>query len=226
MSDQKDSMIFYRSFYEAVSELDQKSQGKIYSAIFDYSFNMKEPDLQGIAKTVFRLIKPQLDANHRRYENGSKAKTKQNGSKTEASDKQTTSKSEANKNKNNNVNNNDNKNENNNRNVNSENVAVPVFNPINLENFEKVISEEIEPDHLFREPILMQTKVSESEFTMLIQDYISEQKQFKHTGWQGESDLRKHISYWIKKKIQNGNNNRNKGSNGSSRTTLEEFESF
>jgi len=111
MSDQKDSMIFYRSFYESVSELDQKSQGKIYSAIFDYSFNMKEPDLQGIAKTVFRLIKPQLDANHRRYENGSKAKTKQEGSEQEASEEQTGSKDEANKNKNVNVN--DNKNDNN-----------------------------------------------------------------------------------------------------------------
>lgn len=143
MSTQKDSMIFYRSFYEAVSELDLKIQGKIYSAIFNYSFNLEEPDLQGVAKTIFCLIKPQLDANHRRYENGKQAKVKQNGSEdeanpkqdgseTEANDKQSTSETEANKNKNGNDNSNDNSNSNGKKNINS---RKKTFIPPSLQEF-------------------------------------------------------------------------------------------
>ncbi len=66
----RDSTIFYRSFYEAVRELSLEQQGAIYNAIFEYSLNDSEPTLTGICKTVFTLIKPQLDANNKRYQNG------------------------------------------------------------------------------------------------------------------------------------------------------------
>jgi hypothetical protein len=107
---QRDSLIFYRSFYEAISELPKEIQAEVYDAIFQYSLNFKEVELSGLSKTIFTLIKPQLDANNKRYENGNKPKTKRIESKNEAKDKQNTSKDEANKNKNVNDNVNVNKN--------------------------------------------------------------------------------------------------------------------
>jgi len=102
----RDSTIFYRSFYEAIKELPAQNQADVYSAIFEYSLNFTEIQLTGLSKTIFTLIKPQLDANLRRFRNGSIPKDKQEESKTEAKPKQTISKTEANNN--NNVNNNKN----------------------------------------------------------------------------------------------------------------------
>ena len=106
----RDSTIFYRSFYESVQELPLESQAKIYNAIFNYSLNGNQSELSGIELAIFTLIKPQLDANHKRYENGKKPKVKVEISKTEAKQKQEISKTEANKNVN--VNDNVNKNKN------------------------------------------------------------------------------------------------------------------
>ncbi|MFN9318974.1 MAG: DUF6291 domain-containing protein [Chitinophagales bacterium] len=106
----RDSSIFYRSFYEAIKSLPESNQLEVYNAIFEYSFNFVEIELTGLSSTIFTLIKPQLEANNKRYENGNKPKNKQNGSKKEAKDEQKISKVEANKN----VNKNNNENENNN----------------------------------------------------------------------------------------------------------------
>lgn len=112
----RDSSIFYRSFYEAIKSLPESNQLEVYNAIFEYSFNFVEIELTGLSSTIFTLIKPQLEANNKRYENGNKPKNKQNGSKTEAKDEQKIGKVEANKNKN--VNDNENKNINSNNNIN------------------------------------------------------------------------------------------------------------
>lgn len=104
----RDSFIFYRSFFEAISDLPNENQLEIYNAIADFSLNFKEPNLSGLSSTIFKLIKPQLEANNKRFENGSKPKQKRNISKTEAKKKQVKSKTEANNNVNNNVNVNDN----------------------------------------------------------------------------------------------------------------------
>ena len=109
----RDSLIFYRSFYEAINELPKETQAEVYHAIFEFSLNFKEIELSGLAKTIFTLIKPQLQANNKRFENGTKPKHKQYNSKTEATDKQDLSKSEANNNVN--VNNNKNKKDNDNK---------------------------------------------------------------------------------------------------------------
>lgn len=108
----RDTMIFYRSFYEAIKELPPENKIEVYDAIFSYSLDFSEPDLSGISKTIFTLIKPQLDANIKRFENGKKPKQKQKESETEAKQKQKESKTETNNNNNNNVNNNNNNNKN------------------------------------------------------------------------------------------------------------------
>lgn len=109
----RDSFIIYRSFYEAIKDLPPDNQLEMYNAICEYSLNLVEPELSGLSKTIFTLVKPQLDANIQRFKNGKKPKQKRNESETEAKDKQTESKTEANKNVNDNpnVNVNDNQNE-------------------------------------------------------------------------------------------------------------------
>ena len=72
MTDQikRDSFIFYRSFFEAINDLDNKQQLEIFRAISEYSLNDKLIELSGTSKTIFRLIEPQLLANKKRYLNG------------------------------------------------------------------------------------------------------------------------------------------------------------
>lgn len=97
----RDSFIFYRSFYEAISELPKENQADSYNAIMRYALDQEEIELTGISKAIFSLVKPQLDANYKKYENG-----KQKKSKTEAKQKQTKSKKVTNVNVNENVNDN------------------------------------------------------------------------------------------------------------------------
>lgn len=115
---QRDSFIFYRSFYEAINDLPEKSQLKVYKAICEMSLNFDEIDLSGLSLTIFKLIKPQLEANNKRYINGSKGgapKGNQNATRTQPKNNQKTTKKQPN----NNVNENDNENVNENDNINT-----------------------------------------------------------------------------------------------------------
>ena len=67
-----DSMVFYRSFYEALKDLPYKNKARIYDAVFAYGLDGVELELNGVEKAVFALIKPQIDANNKRKENGKK----------------------------------------------------------------------------------------------------------------------------------------------------------
>ena len=100
MITKRDSFIFYRSFYEALQDLPNQQKLEIYDAICNFSLNFHECELKGISSTIFKLIKPQLEANNKRFMNGSKPKK----SKMQAKLKQVKSKNEANNNVNNNVN--------------------------------------------------------------------------------------------------------------------------
>jgi hypothetical protein len=92
----RDSMVFYRSFFDAIKELPQHNQVEVLRAICDFGFDGIEPDISGISKTVWILIKPNLQANRKKWESGCKAKTKQKVSKPKARNKQEVSKPEAN----------------------------------------------------------------------------------------------------------------------------------
>ena len=107
----RDSFIFYRSFFEAICELPKEDQADSYNAIMQYALNQEEVELKGISKAIFSLVKPQLDANYKKYENG-----KQSKSKARAKQKQNESKTETNVNVNENVNDNENVNVNDNDN--------------------------------------------------------------------------------------------------------------
>lgn len=63
----RESFVFYSSFYDSISYLPEDSQFRIYKAIFCYEFEWIEPQLEWIEDAIRKLIKPQLDANNKRY---------------------------------------------------------------------------------------------------------------------------------------------------------------
>ena len=110
----RDSIVFYRSFYEAIKEIPLEEQGVVYNAIYGYALDGIEPELNGIAKAIFLLVKPQIDANNNRYENGKKGgkpKANQRETKAEPKPNQDETETEPNVNENENVNENVNEND-------------------------------------------------------------------------------------------------------------------
>lgn len=119
METKRDSFIFYRSFMEALSELNDEQYAKVFRAITKFALDGKEIKLTGIEKVIFQLIKPQLIANQKRYDNGCKGGRKstktepndnQNETENKPNDNQTESKPKPNENDN--VNDNENVNDN------------------------------------------------------------------------------------------------------------------
>lgn len=88
----RDSFIFYRHYYEALKELPRDIQGEIYTAIMEYGLYGKETEnLKPIASSIFKLIKPNLESDYRRFENGCKGgrpKKSTNQEKTEVKPKE------------------------------------------------------------------------------------------------------------------------------------------
>lgn len=112
----RDSFVFYRSFYNAIKKLSPEDFKDCFVAIADYALDGKEVETDGIERTVFELIKPQIDANNKRYENGSKGgrpktenkpnanQEKPNNNQNKPNDNQTITNHEPNVNENVNVN--------------------------------------------------------------------------------------------------------------------------
>lgn len=132
----RESVVFYKGFYEALKELDAETKAAAYDAIISYGLYGEEPECTGIVKALFQMAKPQLDKNNKRYENACKggeavkeanvkpnasqtrAKRKPNRSQTEAKQEPNRSQTEANVKPNDNDNDNDNVNDNVNENEN------------------------------------------------------------------------------------------------------------
>lgn len=128
----KESFIFYLSFFEALKELPDEVRLKMYDMIATYALTGEEMECTGVEKAVFTLIKPQINANNQRYENGCKGgapkgnknaekkaekgrkKTTSNNQETTSNNQETTEKQPKNNQKQPNENENDNVNENDN----------------------------------------------------------------------------------------------------------------
>ena len=72
-----DGFVFYRSYWEAIDCLpDDVSKCNIIKTICEYSLDGIEPNLEGIEKSIWTLIKPTLESSIKRYkssvENGKK----------------------------------------------------------------------------------------------------------------------------------------------------------
>ncbi|WP_236708529.1 DUF6291 domain-containing protein [Elizabethkingia anophelis] len=85
---QRDSFIFYRSFYEAIKELPRDIQGEVLTTIMEYGLEGVTTDnLKPVARAIFTLIKPILDANNQRFVNGSKGGRKPSNNQEETETK-------------------------------------------------------------------------------------------------------------------------------------------
>ena len=70
-----ESFVFYRSFAEALNELPAEQYKEVMVALSSYALDGALPDtdcMSQIARMVFTLVKPQIDANTKRRENGSR----------------------------------------------------------------------------------------------------------------------------------------------------------
>ena len=84
----RDSFIFYRSFLEAADSLDNGDKAALLDAIIRYALNDEKPQLKGVVSGMFGLIKPQIDANTRRYKNGLKGGAPEGNANAKKADKQ------------------------------------------------------------------------------------------------------------------------------------------
>ena len=76
-SKERDSILFYRSFYESISKCPPETQLTLYNAIFDYGLNRNIPTFNGVpnqpfVEAIWCGIRPQIDANHQKFINGCK----------------------------------------------------------------------------------------------------------------------------------------------------------
>lgn len=111
---ERDSFVMYRSFWEAIKELSNDDIANSMKAIADYALYGVPPDVSGVAKSIFIMAKPQIDANNKRYENGNKGGRKPNNNQTETKTEPNRNQKETKVEPNENVNDNENVNENDN----------------------------------------------------------------------------------------------------------------
>ena len=138
----RDSFIFYRSFFIATKCLKNEEKAQLFDAICSYALDGEINDLDGVAFGMFQLIKPQLDANRKRFENG--CVKKQKISKTEAKPKQKISKTEANVNVNVNVNENNNLNNKPNKIVTIEKLDLDIFCENVINGFQRILEDKMQ----------------------------------------------------------------------------------
>ena len=82
---ERESFVFYRSFYEAIHDLPKDIRLEVLTAIIEYALFGRVPeDLKPFARGMFTLIKPNIDANTARYENGKKGGRKSRARKQTA----------------------------------------------------------------------------------------------------------------------------------------------
>ena len=78
----RDSMVFYRSFFEAVEDLPPEDFKQAVTAIMRYGLDGTADDVKGVAKSILIMARPQIDKNNKRYENGTRGGRKPNDNQT------------------------------------------------------------------------------------------------------------------------------------------------
>lgn len=79
---------WYRSYYDALKELPAEEFRDIVLAVCAYALDGEEPELSGVARAIFTLIRPTLEVGRSKAENRSRAEqtslsAEQNGSRQE-----------------------------------------------------------------------------------------------------------------------------------------------
>ena len=69
----RESMIFYASWWESIKELPVVVRNEVLNTVVEYGIESVMTSEQGqMTKAIMALIKPQIDANNQKYENGCK----------------------------------------------------------------------------------------------------------------------------------------------------------
>lgn len=110
----RDSFIFYKSFYESIKiiqTIDSSIAYEILIAIIEYALNGKEySGNNAVVRSNYVLIKPQIDANNKKFVDGKKGGRPKKDKKPMVTDNKTSGLSTTKPNDNENVNINDNEN--------------------------------------------------------------------------------------------------------------------
>ena len=70
---ERESFVFYRSFFESIRDLPRDIQGEVLTAIIEYGlYGETTENPKPIAGAILKLVIPQIEANNKRYNNGKK----------------------------------------------------------------------------------------------------------------------------------------------------------
>lgn len=144
----RESFVFYRSFYEAISACADDAQLALFKAVCQYGLDQEEPSFDGlydkkIPGAIWTLIRPQLDANEKRFRNGclggapKGSHNNPNGRRGRTNQELTETNQELTKNKPN-VNDNDNVNDNVNVNISDKKLILPFDDPTFVSTWEEL----------------------------------------------------------------------------------------
>ena len=64
--------MFYRGFAEAIKDMNAEQTKEFVTVLCDYALDGKEPECEGLMSAIFKTVKPQIDKNNQKYENGKK----------------------------------------------------------------------------------------------------------------------------------------------------------
>ena len=84
----RNSFVFYESWWEAIKNLPREIQGEVLTAIIEYGLTGETTEsLKPVTKALLTLVKPQIEANNQKFENGKrggrKAKAEPDSGQTE-----------------------------------------------------------------------------------------------------------------------------------------------
>lgn len=87
----RSGFVFYRSWLEAVKNLPREIQGEVLTAIIEYGLDgVTTGSLKPITSAMLAMVKPQIDANNKRLENGLKGgRPRKNKEESEPNNNQT-----------------------------------------------------------------------------------------------------------------------------------------
>ena len=70
---QRETCVFYASWFEAIETMPEAAQSEAYRAVLTYALRGVETAKQGaMTKLIMAMVRPVIDANNKRYENGCK----------------------------------------------------------------------------------------------------------------------------------------------------------
>ena len=218
----RDSFIFYKSFRDALQEVSEDVRLQIYDAIVDYSLGITDKiEFRGIAKIAWLLIKPQLDANIKRYINGCKGgapKGNQNARKKPLKNEQKLSKEQPTvnlkttkkqPNKNVNVNENEKENEKEKSVCKKEEIHTHTQPDIFLkpDNHEQQLIQSMQNAPMWQEDVCRCYKITQTQLQEHIEQFSAECKA-KQTTHQNDRDIRSHFVNWLRYQLNKNQNGR------------------